>query len=62
MQYEKTNHGNTKPLETYRAMKSGRDKHNFWRNFLADKKFNWLALQESQTCTSSANEGHIEGG
>ena len=61
MQYEKTKHGNTKPLETYRAMKSGKDKHSFWRNFLADKKFNWLSLQESHTCTSSAKEGHIEG-
>ena len=31
------------------------------RNFVADKKFNWLSLQESRTCTSSAKEGHIEG-
>ena len=61
MQYEKTKHGNTKPLETDRAMKSGKDKHNFWQNFVQDKKFNWLSLQESQTCTSSAKEGHIEG-
>ena len=61
MQYDKTKHGNTKPLETNRAMKSGKDKHNFWRNFLADKKLNWLPLQESHTCTSSAKEGHIEG-
>ena len=58
---EKTKHGNTKPLETYRAMKSGKDKHSFWRNFVQDKKFNWLSLQESHTCTSSAKEGHIEG-
>ena len=29
MQYAKTKHGNTKPLETYRAM-SGKDKHSFW--------------------------------
>ena len=61
MQYEKTKHGNTKPLETYRAMKSGKDKHSFWRNFVAEKKSNWLSLQESHTCTSSAKEGHIEG-
>ena len=61
MQYEKTKHGNTKPLETYRAMNSGKDKHSFWRNVLADMKFNWLSLQESHTCTSSAKEGHIEG-
>ena len=61
MQYEKTKHGNTKPLKTYRAMKSGKDKHSFWRNFLADKKFTWLSVQESHTCISSAKEGHIEG-
>ena len=42
-------------------MQSGKDKHNFWRNFLADKKFNWLSLQEGHACTNSANEGHIEG-
>ena len=61
MQYEKTKHGNTKPLETYRAMQPGKDNHNFWRNFVQEKKFNWLSLQESHTCTSSAKEGHIEG-
>ena len=43
------------------AMNSGKDEHSFWRNFLADKQFNWLSLQESHTCTSSAKEGHIEG-
>ena len=61
MQYEKTKHGNTKPLETYRAMQSGKDKHSFGRNFVADKKFNWLSLQESHTCTSSSKVGHIDG-
>ena len=54
-------HANIKPLETYRAMKSGTDKHNFWRNYLADKKFTWLSVQESHTCSSSATEGHIQG-
>ena len=31
MQYEKTKHANIKPLETDRAMKSGKDKRSFWR-------------------------------
>ena len=43
-------------------MKSGKDKHNFWRNFLADKKFTWLSVQESHTCINSAREGALRGG
>ena len=62
MQYEKTKHGNTKPLETYRAMKSGKDKHSFWRNFLAGKNCAWLSVQENHACINSAKAGHIEGG
>ena len=32
MQYEKTKHENSKPLETYKALGSAKDKHNLWRN------------------------------
>ena len=60
MQYEKTHHGNTKPLETHRAMKSGKDKHNFWRNFVQYKKFNWLSLQEILGLTKGEKEYYYQ--
>ena len=54
MQYEKNKHDNNKPLEADRALQPGKDKHSFWRNFLADKK--------CHTCMCSAKEGILRGG
>ena len=61
MQYEKKKTGNSKPLETYQALQTSKEKHSFWRNFLVDKKFSWMSVQESHTHTSSSKEEHKEG-
>ena len=61
MQYEKKKTGNSKPLETYQALQTTKEKHNFWRSFLSDKKFTWLTVQENYTHTTSTKDVHIEG-
>jgi hypothetical protein len=61
MQYEKKKNGNGKPLETYQALQTSKEKHNFWRSFLSDKKFTWLTVQENYTHTTSTKDVHIEG-
>ena len=38
-----------------------KDKHSFWRNYLSDKKFTWLSVQETHTYSKSAKEEHIDG-
>jgi hypothetical protein len=61
LQYEKKKNGNSKPLDTYQALQTSKEKHNFWRTFLSDKKFTWLFVQEDYTHTTSTKDGHIEG-